>query len=53
MHQITYEDTYIQFNSVLKKITKQKNTTSVSQIASITLDANLATNIQWVTQPQH
>jgi hypothetical protein len=49
MHQITYEDTYIQFNSVLKKITKQKNTTSVSQISSITLDANLATNIQWVT----
>ena len=49
MHQVTYEDTYIQFNSVLKKITKQKNTTSVSQIASITLDANLATDIQWVT----
>jgi hypothetical protein len=48
MHQITYEDTYIQFNSVLKKITKQKNTASVSQIASITLDANLATDIQWV-----
>lgn len=49
MHQVTYEDTYIQFNSVLKKVTKQKNTTSVSQIASITLDANLATDIQWVT----
>ena len=48
MHQITYEDTYIQFNSVLKKIAKQKNTASVSQIASITLDANLATDIQWV-----
>lgn len=49
MHQITYEDSYIQFNSVLKKVTKQKNATSVSQIASITLDADLATEIQWVT----
>lgn len=48
MHQITYEDNYIQFNSAIKKVTKQKNTIGVSQIASITLDANLATNAQWV-----
>lgn len=49
MHQITYEDTYIQLNSILKKITKKNTTTSVSQIASITLDADLANDIQWVT----
>lgn len=48
MHQVTYEDNYIQFNSVLKKVTEQKNTTSVSQIASVTLDANVATDLQWV-----
>lgn len=49
MHQITYEDSYIQFNTVIKKAAKQNTTVGVSQIASITLDANLATDIQWVT----
>ena len=49
MHQITYEDNYIQFNSVLKKITPKKNTATITQIANITLDAPILSEIQWVT----
>jgi hypothetical protein len=49
MHQFTYEDTYIQFNSVIKKVTKQDQKSNVSQVSSITLDADLTSSIQWVT----
>ncbi len=49
MHQITYEDNYIQFNSVLKKVTPKKNTATITQIANITLDAPILSEIQWVT----
>lgn len=49
MHQVTYEDSYVQFNSVIKKVTKQQHKTNVSQISSITLDADLTSEIQWVT----
>jgi len=49
IHQITYEDNYIQFNSVVKKTTKLKAKAAISQTASITLPANISTTPQWVT----
>lgn len=49
IHQITYEDNYIQFNSVIKKTSKQKVKPTVSQLASITLPTNIASTLQWVT----
>jgi len=49
MQQITYEDNYIQFNSVIKKISKQKAKATVSQIVNITLPANVTSIPQWVT----
>lgn len=48
MHQITYEDNYIQFNSVIKKTVKQKAKAAISQTASITLPANVSSTPQWV-----
>lgn len=48
MHQITYENNYIQFNSVVKKTVKQKAKAAISQIASITLSANVTSTPQWV-----
>jgi len=48
MHQITYEDNYIQFNSVIKKTVKLKAKAAISQIASITLPANVSSTPQWV-----
>lgn len=47
-HQITYEDHYIHFNSVINKASKQKSTASISQIANITLDADIAITPVWV-----
>jgi len=49
MHQITYENNYIQFNSVIKKTVKQKAKAAISQTASITLPANVSSTPQWVT----
>jgi len=48
MHQITYEDNYIQFNSVVKKSVKQQVKAAISQTASITLPANVSSTPQWV-----
>jgi len=48
MHQITYEDNYIQFNSVIKKTVKQKAKATISQTASITLPSNVFSTPQWV-----
>jgi len=48
IHQITYEDNYIQFNSVVKKTVKQKAKAAISQTASITLPANVSSTPQWV-----
>lgn len=47
-HQITYEDHYIHFNSVINKASKQKSTASISQVANITLEADIATTPTWV-----
>jgi len=49
MNQITFEDNYIQFNSVIKKVSKQKTKASISQVASINLPANITSTLQWVT----
>jgi hypothetical protein len=49
MNQITFEDNYIQFNSVIKKVSQQKAKASISQIASINLPANITSTLQWVT----
>ncbi|NQY28451.1 MAG: PQQ-binding-like beta-propeller repeat protein [Flavobacteriaceae bacterium] len=49
MNQITFEDNYIQFNSVIKKVSKQKTEASISQVASINLPADIASTLQWVT----
>jgi len=48
MNQITFEDNYIQFNSVIKKVSKQKAKASISQIASVNLPADIASTPQWV-----
>lgn len=48
MHQITYDDNYINFNSVIKKINLQKTKASISQISSINLPAEINRNPQWV-----
>ena len=49
MNQITFEDNYIQFNSVIKKVSKQKTKASISQVASINFPANITSTLQWVT----
>lgn len=49
MNQITFEDNYIQFNSVIKKVSKQKSKTSISQVASINIPADITSTLQWVT----
>jgi len=49
INQITYEDNYTQFNSVIKKISKQKDKASISQIASIHLPSDVTSTLQWVT----
>jgi len=48
MNQITFEDNYIQFNSVIKKVSKQKTNPSVSQLTSINLPADITSTLQWV-----
>ncbi|MGB0897402.1 MAG: hypothetical protein ACPGU9_09185 [Flavobacteriaceae bacterium] len=48
VHQVSYEDSYIQFNSIIKQITPQTNSKKVSQIASVTLDSDVSSEIQWV-----
>ncbi len=49
IHQITYNDGYVQFNSVLEKSKKTQNTQGVSQLTSVVLDADFAMQMQWVT----
>jgi len=49
MNQVTFEDNYIQFNSVIKKVIKQKAKASISQFASINFPANITSTLQWVT----
>jgi len=48
MHQITYEDGHVQFNSVLQKVTESKGKSAISQMASVTLDAEIAMQPQWI-----
>ena len=48
MNQISYEDNYINFNSVIKKINLQKTKASISQISSINLPSEINRNPQWV-----
>jgi len=48
MNQITFEDNYIQFNSIIKKISKQKAKASISQVASINLSSDITSTLQWV-----
>ena len=49
MNQITFEDNYIQFNSVIKKVSKQKTKASISQIAGVNFPADITSTLQWVT----
>ncbi len=48
MNQITFEDNYIQFNSVIKKINSQKVKPSISQIYNINIPEKIRNNAQWV-----
>lgn len=47
--QVTYEDNYINFSSVIKKSTSKKSSSNVTQSAIVTLDKPMGTFFQWVT----
>ncbi len=48
MNQITFEDNYTQFNTVIKKINLQKIKPTISQIANINIPNEINNNPQWV-----
>ncbi|MFD0965080.1 hypothetical protein [Pseudofulvibacter geojedonensis] len=47
--QVTYEENYINFSSVIKKASPVKNTSGVTQAAIVSLDKPLGSFKQWVT----
>jgi hypothetical protein len=48
MNQITFEDNYIHFNSVAKKINKQKKKAAISQVSNIKFPSEINGLTQWV-----